>query len=91
MGAQTLVLRNAWKVYDRWIADPRVEFYPEPRGIDAGFREATATFAGRAASKVVGDCYLLAYATHSDSILVTFDAALRDLADKHGHHAVVPD
>jgi predicted nucleic acid-binding protein len=45
MGEQTLTLRKAWSVYDRWLADPRVEFYPEPRGVDAEFREATEPFA----------------------------------------------
>ena len=32
MGDETLTLRQAWSVYDRWLEDPRVEFYPEPRG-----------------------------------------------------------
>jgi hypothetical protein len=29
MGQQTLTLRQAWGAYDRWLKDPRVEFYPE--------------------------------------------------------------
>jgi predicted nucleic acid-binding protein len=41
MGEQTLTLRQAWAAYDRWLKDPRVEFYPEPRGLDAAFRHAT--------------------------------------------------
>ena len=90
MGNQTLTLRTAWGVYDRWLDDPRVEFYPEPRGLDAGFREATAPFAAKAASKWVGDCYLLAYARHSHAALVTFDQALHQLAARQGHSAVVP-
>jgi toxin-antitoxin system PIN domain toxin len=90
MGEQTLTLRKAWSVYDRWLNDPRVEFYPEPRGLEAGFREATAPFAGKAASKWVGDCYLLAYAKHSHAALVTFDRALYDLAGKQDYPAVVP-
>ena len=90
MGEQTLTLRKAWGVYDRWLNDPRVEFYPEPRGLEAGFREATAPFVGKAASKWVGDCYLLAYAKHSDAALVTFDKALYDVADKEGYSAVIP-
>ena len=28
MGDQTLTLRKAWGVYDRWLEDSRVEFYP---------------------------------------------------------------
>ena len=90
MGEQTLTLRKAWGVYDQWLNDPRVEFYPEPRGLEAGFREATAPFAGKAASKWVGDCYLLAYAKHSHAALVTFDRALYDLAGKQDYPAVVP-
>jgi len=90
MGEQTLTLRKAWGIYDRWLNDPRVEFYPEPRGLEAGFREATAPFAGKPASKWVGDCYLLAYAKHSHAALVTFDRALYDLARKESHSAVIP-
>ena len=85
-----LRLRKAWGVYDRWLADPRVEFYPEPRGLDDGFREATVPFAGKEASGAVGDCYLLAFAKQSHTTLVTFDKALHSLAAKAGHSAVIP-
>lgn len=91
MGDQTLTLHRAWNVYDRWMSDPRVDFYPEPRGLDNGFREATAPFAGKTASKWVGDCYLLAYAKASQATLVTLDRALFDFARKQGNAAVVPD
>lgn len=90
MGEQTLILRNAWGVYDRWLEDPRVEFYPEPRNIDAGFREVTEPFAARQASKAVGDCWLLAYAKELQATLVTFDRALHDFAKKQSHSAVIP-
>ena len=69
MGEQTLTLRRAWGVYDRWLTDPRVEFYPEPRGLDDGFREAAAPFAGKEASGAVGDCYLLALRPPGDPYL----------------------
>jgi predicted nucleic acid-binding protein len=90
MGEQTLTLRKAWVVYDRWLQDPRVEFYPEPRDLDAAFRETTAPFAGKAATKWVGDCYLLAYAKQCHASLVTFDRALFELAGKQGCSAVIP-
>lgn len=61
MGEQTLSLRRAWAVYDQWLEDPRVAFYPEPRGIDANFRQTTEPFSSKQASKCIGDCYLLAY------------------------------
>jgi hypothetical protein len=46
MGQQTLTLRKAWGVYDRWMQDPRVEFFPEPRNLETAFRDSTAPFAG---------------------------------------------
>lgn len=90
MGDRTLTLRKAWDVYDRWLEDPRVEFYPEPRDIESGFRRTTEPFAGKDASKWVGDCYLLAYAQESHATLVTFDGGLHALARKHGNPAVAP-
>lgn len=90
MGQQTLTLQKAWGIYDRWLEDPRVEFFPEPRGLDAAFRTATVPFAAKPASKWVGDCYLLAYAKQSSATLVTFDKALYHLAGKCDHSAVIP-
>jgi uncharacterized protein len=90
MGDKTLTLGKAWAVYDRWLDDPRVEQHPEPRDMDSGLREVTAPFAAAAASKAVGDCYLLAFAKQSDAALVTFDKALFDLARKHHCKAILP-
>jgi predicted nucleic acid-binding protein len=45
----------------------------------------------RAASKWIGDCFLLAYADSAGSSLVTFDKALLSFARKHGYEAVTPD
>jgi uncharacterized protein len=90
MGEQTLTLREAWGVYERWLNDPRVEFYPEPRGLDAAFRQATEPFARQPATKWVGDCYLLAYSKESEASLVTFDVALLKFARKRGCAAILP-
>jgi uncharacterized protein len=90
MGEETLSLRQAWAVYDRWLEDPRVEFYPEPRNADTAFRQATEPFAAQQASKAVGDCWLLASATELRATLVTFDRALHDFARKQGHLVVIP-
>lgn len=90
MGQQALTLKKAWGVYDRWLEDPRVQFYSEPRGLDAAFRQATEPFAAKPASKWVGDCYLLAYAKESAAVLVTFDKALLDAARKNGYSAITP-
>jgi toxin-antitoxin system PIN domain toxin len=90
MGEQTLTLRQAWKVYDRWLNDPRVEFHPESRNLEATFREATAPFAARRASKWVGDCYLLACAQESGATLATFDRRLLAHARQQGCSVVAP-
>jgi toxin-antitoxin system PIN domain toxin len=90
MGDKTLTLGEAWAVYDRWLQDPRVEFYLEPRNVDAAFRKATEPFAGKALSRWVGDCWLLAYAEAVQARLVTFDQALFDIARKQGNRAVIP-
>jgi toxin-antitoxin system PIN domain toxin len=90
MGPATLTLDRAWGVYDTWLSDPRVEFYPEPGRLDAAFREAAAPFAAKPASKWVGDCYLLAFSKESQATLVTFDRALLAFARKNGYAAVRP-
>ena len=90
MGEATLTLRQAWAVYDRWLEDPRVEFYPEPRQVEAVFRQATKPFAAKAASKTVGDCWLLAFAQSTNAQLVTFDQALHEFARKQGNSAILP-
>lgn len=90
MGGQALTIQQAWSVYDRWLTDPRVEVNPEPRNLDAAFREATEVFAKQSASKLIGDCYLLACAQGADATLATFDAALLRLAHKRNCRAIVP-
>jgi toxin-antitoxin system PIN domain toxin len=90
MGEATLTLRQAWAVYDRWLADPRVEFYPEPRNLEAAFRQATQPFAAKQASNWVGDCWLLAFAEAAKAHLVTFDRALHAFARKQGNSAILP-
>jgi toxin-antitoxin system PIN domain toxin len=90
MGDQTLTLRQAWAVYDRWLDDPRVEFCPDPRNLETIFRQATEPFAAKTASKWVGDCWLLAFAQATHSRLLTFDKALCEFAIKQGHAALLP-
>jgi len=90
MSHGVLTIKQAWRAYDRWLDDPRVEFHPEPRGLDNAFREATAPLGSRPASKWIGDCYLLAYAKTNDASLVTFDQTLLDYSRKHGYPAIVP-
>ena len=90
MGDYAHTVERAWKVYDRWLSDPRVHFHSEPRSLDAVFRQATAPFSSNRASKWIGDCYLLAFARESGATLVTFDKALFGLAKKQPHGAIIP-
>lgn len=90
MGDEILTLRQAWAIYDQWLGDPRVEFYQEPRSLDNAFRHATAPFLGKPASKWIGDCYLLALAKETSSMLVTFDRALFDAGKKTDYAVVIP-
>lgn len=90
MREYTLTVQDAWTMYDRWLSDPRVQFHPEPRSLDAAFRKATQPFAKQRASKWIGDCYLLAFARESGATLVTFDKALLGLARKQDYAAIIP-
>jgi hypothetical protein len=90
MGEETRTLREAWKILDLWLEDPRVLFLPDPPGVDSIFRQATEPFAHQPASKWVGDCWLLAFAMAAHAHLVTFDRALCEFARKQGHAAVLP-
>ncbi|HEY7855144.1 MAG TPA: TA system VapC family ribonuclease toxin [Terriglobales bacterium] len=90
MGDRALTLRKAWSVYDRWLEDPRMEYFPEPRNLDSRFRQTTEPFAAKPATKAVGDCFLLAYAQELNATLVTFDRALHQFSRQHGHAAVIP-
>jgi len=90
MGTGALTLGKAWAVYERWLEDPRVELFPEPGDLDRAFREALSPFFGKAASQVLGDVYLLAFAKRSDAMLVTFDKALFKLAQRQNCAGVFP-
>jgi uncharacterized protein len=90
MGQQVLILRKAWRVYDAWLEDPRVEFYPEPRSVDTSFRHFTEPFAAQPASKSVGDCWLLACAKEIGATLATFDKTLNEFSRKQGCPSIIP-
>ena len=85
MGSEMLTIQQAWKAYDGWTADARIALHQEPGGLDLLFRDMTMAFARQRATKMVGDCYLLAYAGACGSTLVTFDKGLLELARKRGY------
>ncbi len=66
---------EAWRAYDRWLQDERVEFLDEPGGIETQFRALTRS--PHASPKDWADSYLSAFAESAGLRLVTFDRALR--------------
>jgi uncharacterized protein len=80
MKSSVLTVSDALAVYDRWLEDPRIEWAPEPHGIDVQFRQACAPFSLRTAHRAVADAYLAAFAATTGATLVTFDQALANLS-----------
>jgi hypothetical protein len=78
MGEQTLTLDAAWKVYGKWLNDPRVQFYSEPWNLGGAFKTATAPLGTKPASK------------ETAAALVTFDRSFAAFARKHGCPAILP-
>ena len=78
MGPDVLSQQEAWKAYDRWFEDERVELLQEPEGIDAHFRALTTSV--HAAAKDWADSYLAAFALSAGLTIMTFDAALHKKA-----------
>jgi uncharacterized protein len=89
-GKHPFTLREAWRAYDQWIGDSRVEFYPEPRNADSMFRATMEPFETQASSKAVGDCWVLAFAAGTGATLVTFDRALHGFVRRRGHETAIP-
>jgi len=90
MGDQTLTLQQAWSIYDRWLQDSCVEFYPEPQDANKIFRQITKPYSTKLASNAVGDCWLLAFAVGVQATLVTFDRALHEFARKQHRAVIIP-
>jgi toxin-antitoxin system PIN domain toxin len=90
MGKRVMSVAEALEVYEAWSADPRVEFFSEPRELDSAFREAVAPFTKLSASHAVADCYLLAFAKQGGLTLVTFDQALLSGGRKRGYKVIRP-
>lgn len=76
MGDSVLSLGEAFALYDRVLEDPRVELNAEPRSVDRLMRTASRPFARQAATKAIGDLYLIAFAVAMDATMVTFDRAI---------------
>jgi len=76
MGSEEVMSQTgAWRAYDLWMQDERVDYLDEPPGLEVHFRGLTRL--PRAAPKDWSDSYLAAFAAVSRLTLVTFDRALQ--------------
>ena len=75
VGEDVMNMTEAWELWDKIWADPRIALLPEPEGLDHEFR-ANSRLKSRS-PKVWADAYLLAFATIAGLKLVTFDGALK--------------
>jgi len=79
MGAdQARSQRDAWRAYDYWFEDQRIEFLEEPGDLQAEFRRLTQS--AQASPKDWADSYLAAFAHVSRLTVVTFDQGFQGRA-----------
>ena len=75
MGDEVMTQPEAWRAYDRWQQDDRVELMNEPSNLEPRFRRLTRR--PSPATKDWADSYLAAFAASGELTVVTFDRALR--------------
>ena len=75
MGKDVRSLSQAWDLWDKVWADPRIAFLPEPETLETELR-AHARLTTRS-PKVWADAYLLSFAIIAGLKLVTFDRAIQ--------------
>jgi uncharacterized protein len=78
MGWDQARSQRAWRAYDRWLEDDRVEFLDEPPDLESQFRALTGS--RQASGKDWSDSYLAVFAQVSRLTLVTFDRAFHSKA-----------
>jgi hypothetical protein len=80
LGKETKTMAEAWTLWDRVWADPRIAFLPEPDHLEKEFRSRSKT--SSRSPKLWADAYLLAFAAASCLKFVTFDRALQARGDE---------
>lgn len=75
MGKDAKTMSEAWSLWDRVWADPRIAFLPEPDDLEQEFRSRTRL--SSRSPKIWADAYLLAFAAVAGLKFVTFDQALQ--------------
>ncbi|HUO24426.1 MAG TPA: TA system VapC family ribonuclease toxin [Candidatus Aquilonibacter sp.] len=79
MAKETKTMAEAWELWDRVWADPRIAFLPEPDHLEKEFRARSKS--SSRFPKLWADAYLLAFAAASGLKFVTFDRALQGRGD----------
>ena len=74
MGDEVMTQPEAWRAYDSWHKDPRIEFADEPSEVEVRFRALTRL--RQPATRDWADSYLAAFAAAGQLTLVTFDRGL---------------
>ena len=74
MNDRPLSMREAWRVYDGFLGDERVEFLTEPLSVERAFRGYSSS--AHASPKLWADAYLTAFAGECGGSIVTFDRPL---------------
>jgi toxin-antitoxin system PIN domain toxin len=80
LGKETKTMAEAWDLWDRVWADPRIAFLPEPDHLEEQFRLRSKS--SSRSPKLWADAYLLAFAAASGLKFVTFDRALQSRSDE---------
>lgn len=62
MGDSFIGMEAAFAVYDEFLADPRITFRAEPDNLEPLMRTFAKPFARLAATKALGDLYLISFA-----------------------------
>ena len=74
MNGRPLSMKEAWKAYDGFFSDERVEFLAEPPAVERAFRGLSSSV--HASPKLWADAYLTAFANECGGSIVTFDRSL---------------
>jgi uncharacterized protein len=76
MADSVVNLATAFALYDEMLQDSRIEWRAEPEGLESLMRALAQPHARLAATKAIGDLYLMAFAVAADATMVTFDQAM---------------
>ncbi len=74
-----VTMTDAWKLYDIFQSDPRVDFADEAADVEQLWRDYTQS--GLFSPKAWNDAYLAAFCRAADLEAVTFDRGFRKFAD----------